>query len=220
MLRVLIHYLVDLVGSLYNPPEKLYKDQLLRQFSSGLADRGGFHRAMLLENRRSEPIPNNSAQAEEEDKQPISNPTLNSSEQTVQADNARPPSLLLPMEAASISTDRSPWNSTTEVIQTIPLRQRDLFQETSETYCISCNTVIDPNGLCLACLDNFVNFDAFADHGIESQSSSERAASKPPDDAVSAEFGEMLHPAPPANVGEAKEYVDEGFPLSDNDITI
>lgn len=220
MLHVLIYYLVDLAGSLYNPPEKLCKDQLLRQFSSGLADRGAFHRAMLLENRRSEPIPNNSAQAEEEDKQPISNPILNSSEQTVQADNARPPSLLLPMEAASISTDRSPWNSTTEAIQTMQLRQRDLSQQPSETDCISCNTVIDPNGLCLSCLDRFVNLDAFADHGTESQSSSERAAYKPPDDAVSAEFGEMLHPARLASVGEAKEYVDEGFPLSDNDITI
>ena len=165
---------------------------------------------MLLENRRSEPIPNNSAQAEEEDKQPISNPTLNSSEQNVQADNARPPSLLLPMEAASISTDRSPWNSTTEAIQTMQLRQRDLFQQPSETYCTPCNTVIQPNGLCLSCLDSFFNFDAFADHGMESQSSSERAASKPPDHAVSAEFGGMLHLALPASVGEAKEYVDEG----------
>ena len=175
---------------------------------------------MLLGNRRSEPIPNNSAQAEEEDKQPISNPTFNSSEQTVQADNARPPSLLLQMEAASISTDHSPWNSTTEAIQTMQLRQRDLSQQPSETHCISCNAVIDPNGLCLSCLDSFVNFDAFVDHGIESQSPSECAASKPPDDAVSAEFGEMMHLAPPANVGEAKGYVNEGFLLSNNNVII
>ena len=46
------------------------------------------------------------------------------------------------------------------------------------------------------------------------------AASKPPDHAVSAELGEMLHPAPPANDGEGKEYVDEGFALSDNDVSI
>ena len=124
------------------------------------------------------------------------------------------------MEAASISTDRSPWNSTTEAIQTMQLRQRDLSQQPGETDCISCNTVIDPNGLCPSCLDSFVNFDAFADHRIESQSSSERAASKPPDHAVSAEFGDILRLEPLATVGKAKEYVDEGFSLSDNNLTI
>ena len=172
---------------------------------------------MPLENRGTELIPNNSAQAGGEDKRPIPKLISNSSEQTVEADNAQPPSLFQPMEAKSVSTDHSSWDSTTGVIRAMQLRQRDPPQRPSEAYCESCNTIIDPDGIylygiCPSCLDSFVPLDAFVD-SIESQSQSERAVSKPPDHAASAGFVETLHPEPPANVEKAKGYMDEGFPL-------
>lgn len=214
MLRVLIHYLVKIAGQLYNPPQKLCENQLLKQLSSGLADKGGFDWAMPLGNRRPELIPNNSAQAGEEEKQPILKLNLNSSERTVEANNAQLPSLFLPMEAKSVSTDHLFWDSTTEVIQTTQLRQRNPFQRPSEAYCTSCNTVLCPDGFCQSCLDNYVNFDASADHSIALPYLSESAACKPLDHVASAELSKILHPAPPANVEKAKEYVYEGFPSS------
>ncbi|KAL2048873.1 hypothetical protein ABVK25_010879 [Lepraria finkii] len=153
LLRVLIHYLVKIAGQLYNPPQKLCENQLLKQLSSGLADKGGFDWAMPLENRRPELIPNNSAQAGEEEKQPILKLNLNSSERTVEANNAQLPSLFLPMEAKSVSTDHLFWDSTTEVIQTMQLRQQNPFQRPSEAYCTSCNTVLCPDGVCQSCLE-------------------------------------------------------------------
>ena len=214
MLRVLIHYLVEIAGRLHNPPRKLCENQLLEQLSSGLADRGAFDWAMPLEIRRPELILNNSGQAGEEEKQPIPKLLLNSSDRTVEANNAQLPPVFLPMEANSVSTDHLSWDSTTEVIQTMQLPERNAFQQSSKAYCTSCNTVLYPDGLCQSCLDNFFDFDASVDHSIALQSLSESAACKPLDQVASAELGEILHPAPPANVEKVEGYVYEGFPSS------
>ena len=156
--------MIEIAGLLHNPPRKLCEDQLLEQLSSGLADRGGFDWAIPLENRRSELIPNNSAQAEEGEKQPIPKLILNINERTVEANNAQLSSLFLPMDAKSVSTDHLPLDSTTEDLQTMQLPERNSFQRSNEAYCTSCNTVLYPNGLCQSCPDNYINFDASVDH--------------------------------------------------------
>ena len=128
---------------------------------------------MPLENRRPELIPNNSAQAGEEEKEPIPKLILNSSERSVEANNALLPSLFLPMDARSVSTDHLSRDSITEDFQTMQLLERNPFQRSNEAYCYSCNTVLYPDGLCQSCLDNYVNFDASVDHSIALQPPSE-----------------------------------------------
>ena len=164
MLRVLIHRLVEIAGSLHNPRRKLCEDQLLEQFSSGLVDRGGFDWAMPLRNRRPELIPNTNAQAEEEEKQPIPKLILNSNERIVEANNAQLPSLSLPIDAESVSVDHLPLDSTTEDIQTMQLLERNPFQRSNEAYCTSCIDVLNPDELCQSCRDNYDNFEASVDH--------------------------------------------------------
>lgn len=214
MLRILIHHLVKIAGPLCNPPKKLCEIQLFEQLSGGLADRGGFGWVMPLENRRPEPIPNNSAQAEKQKKPPIPKVILNSSEQIVEANNAQLTSLFLPMEAKSVSTDHPFYDSTTEIIQNMQLRQGGPFQQFSEEYCIFCNTVLYPDGVYHSCLDGCINFDSSIHHSIASQTLNESAAWKPLDHVASADLGEILHPALLANVEKAKEYMYEGFPSS------
>ena len=169
---------------------------------------------MPLENRGPELIPNNSAQAEKEKKQPIPELILNSSERTVEANDAQLSSLFLPMEAKSVSTDHPFCDSTTEINQTMQLRPGDPFQQLSEAYCILCNTVLYPDGVCQSCLDSCINFDSSVDHSIASQSSNESEACKPLDHVASADLGEILHPALLAHAEKAKEYVYEGFSSS------
>lgn len=176
MLRILIHNLVDLAGLLHDPPRKLNKDQLLQQFCSGLADRGGFDWGVPLENPQPEPVPNFSAQAGEEDQEPTPKTILDSSERAVEADNAQSSFLFLPIEAKSIPAEHSSSDVTAEFIQTMQLRQRDPIQPPGEAHCPSCNAILDLDGLCLPCIDSFINSDASVDHSIEWQSQSERAA--------------------------------------------
>ena len=150
---------MKIAGPLHNPRRKLCENQLLEQFSSGLADRGGFDWTMPLRNRRPELVPNASAQAEEEEKQPSPKPILNSHERIVEANNARLPSLSLPIDAKSVSTDHLPLDSTTEDFQTIELLERNPFQR-----CTSCIDILNPDELCQSCRDNYDNFEASVDH--------------------------------------------------------
>ena len=85
---------------------------------------------------------------------------------------------------------RASWGGTAADTQIVQLRQRAPSQQPTEARCDFCKTVLDPDGLCQICLNDFINFDAFADdQGVEEPAVDERVGHEPLENTANAGSG-------------------------------
>ena len=184
--------MVDIARSLHNVSQTLCKDQLLKYFSNGLADNRGFEWSKPLRIQQPERILHDTVQAKTDHEDPC---LLDSNKQTLEANNIHAHSLIQPMEPTTVSAGHSTRNNTTEVIETVQLRQKDPAELLNDAFCTFCDGPLDLYGLCQTCWDDCTNADAFgySSNGLRSfvESTEHKSLDCVPND----DLGGILDPA-------------------------